>query len=173
MRDSRTLQGMARVRSGQAPAWPLVSGRRRRRGSAVNGGPRAFPEETRSAIDGGAVPPDTERAIPGPKREHASALSRLLRGGAVVTVNPNGCGLSPLETGCAGNPCRCRRRTTGKLPPGGHALVPPLPGPVDLRRGATASWSDSRDFCRCGQDIWLFRSQIGIRAGSRSPGSRR
>jgi len=29
---SRTLQGMARVRSGQAPAWPLSSGRSVRRG---------------------------------------------------------------------------------------------------------------------------------------------
>ena len=40
----RTLQGMARVRSGQAAAWPLVFGRRRHRGSAVNGGRRPFPE---------------------------------------------------------------------------------------------------------------------------------
>jgi hypothetical protein len=32
---SRTLQGMARVRSGQAPAWPLVSDRSVRRGSGV------------------------------------------------------------------------------------------------------------------------------------------
>ena len=32
---ARTLQGMARVRSGQAPAWPLVSGRSVRRGSRV------------------------------------------------------------------------------------------------------------------------------------------
>ena len=33
-----------------------------------------FPEETRRAIDGGGVPPHTERAIPGPKREHGFAL---------------------------------------------------------------------------------------------------
>ena len=32
---TRTLQGMARVRSGQAPAWPLVSDRSARRGSGV------------------------------------------------------------------------------------------------------------------------------------------
>jgi hypothetical protein len=32
---ARTLQGMARVRSGQAPAWPLVSDRSVRRGSRV------------------------------------------------------------------------------------------------------------------------------------------
>jgi hypothetical protein len=32
---ARTLQGMARVRSGQAPAWPLSSGRSVRRGSRV------------------------------------------------------------------------------------------------------------------------------------------
>ena len=29
---TRTLQGMARIRSGQAPAWPLASGRSARRG---------------------------------------------------------------------------------------------------------------------------------------------
>ena len=33
--SARTLQGMARVRSGQAPAWPLVSDRSVRRGSGV------------------------------------------------------------------------------------------------------------------------------------------
>ena len=32
---ARTLQGMARVRSGQAPAWPLFSDRSVRRGSRV------------------------------------------------------------------------------------------------------------------------------------------
>jgi hypothetical protein len=32
---ARTMQGMARVRSGQAPAWPLVSDRSVRRGSGV------------------------------------------------------------------------------------------------------------------------------------------
>jgi hypothetical protein len=32
---ARIVQGMARVRSGQAPAWPLVSGRSARRGSGV------------------------------------------------------------------------------------------------------------------------------------------
>jgi hypothetical protein len=64
---ARALQGMARVRSGQAPAWPLSSDRRRHRGSAVNGGRRPFPEETRSAIDGGGVPPHTKRAISGPE----------------------------------------------------------------------------------------------------------
>ncbi len=32
---ARTVQGMARVRSGQAPAWPLVSDRSVRRGSRV------------------------------------------------------------------------------------------------------------------------------------------
>ena len=34
-KPTRTVQGMARVRSGQAPAWPLVSGRSVRRGSGV------------------------------------------------------------------------------------------------------------------------------------------
>ena len=34
---ARTVQGMARVRSGQSPAWPLVSGRRGCRGSDAQG----------------------------------------------------------------------------------------------------------------------------------------
>ena len=34
---ARTVQGMARVRSGQALAWPLVSGRRGCRGSDAQG----------------------------------------------------------------------------------------------------------------------------------------
>ena len=34
-KPTRTLQGMARARSGQAPAWPLVSDRSVRRGSRV------------------------------------------------------------------------------------------------------------------------------------------
>ena len=34
---TRSLQGMARARSGQAPAWPLVSGRRGCRGSDAQG----------------------------------------------------------------------------------------------------------------------------------------
>jgi hypothetical protein len=34
---ARTVQGMARVRSGQAPAWPLVSDRRGCRGSDAQG----------------------------------------------------------------------------------------------------------------------------------------
>jgi hypothetical protein len=59
-----TLQGMARARSGQAAAWPLVSDRRGCRGSAVKGGRRPFPKETRSALDGGGAPPDSERASP-------------------------------------------------------------------------------------------------------------
>lgn len=42
-----TLQGMASVRSGQAPAWLLVPDRRRHRGSAVKCGRRSFPEQCR------------------------------------------------------------------------------------------------------------------------------
>jgi len=49
--SARTVQGMARVRLGQAPAWPLVPDRRGHKDSAVEGGRRPFPEETRSALD--------------------------------------------------------------------------------------------------------------------------
>jgi hypothetical protein len=34
-KPTRTVQGMARVRFGQAPAWPLASGRSVRRGSRI------------------------------------------------------------------------------------------------------------------------------------------
>jgi hypothetical protein len=70
--SARTLQGMARVRSGQAPAWPLASDRRRYRGSAVKGGRRSFPEETRSALDGGGY----RRTLSGPSSD--SSLTRTL-----------------------------------------------------------------------------------------------
>jgi len=67
---TRTLQGMARVRSGQAPAWPLVSDRR--------GLQRLRPSR---------APPDTERAIPGPWTHHGFAPprppARSLRPGAI------------------------------------------------------------------------------------------
>ena len=86
-----TVQGMVRVRSGLAPAWPLFSGRRWHRGSAVNGGRRSFPEETRSAIDGGGVQPHTERAIPGSEPGQAYCIfARCVIMGRVVTVKP-GC----------------------------------------------------------------------------------
>ena len=62
------------VRAGSCLA--SVSGRRRHRGSAVNGGRRPFLEETRSAIDGGGVPPHTERAIPGPSVSTADSAAR-------------------------------------------------------------------------------------------------
>ena len=62
----RTLQGVACLQPGQARAWPLVSDQRRHKGSAVDGGRRPFLAETRSAIDGGGVPPHTQRAKPGP-----------------------------------------------------------------------------------------------------------
>ena len=41
----------------------------------LKGGRRPFPKETRSVLDGGGAPPDTERAIPGPRPYHGSAPS--------------------------------------------------------------------------------------------------
>jgi hypothetical protein len=61
-----TLQGMARVRFGQARAWPLVADRRGCSGSAVRGGQKPFPKETQRALDGGGASPHTKRTIPGP-----------------------------------------------------------------------------------------------------------
>ena len=74
---TEACRGWVRVRSGQAPAWPLTSDRRQSRGSGVKGGRRSFPEETRSALDGGGEPPHAQRAIPGfePYQDSASDLS--------------------------------------------------------------------------------------------------
>ena len=57
---------MARVRSGQARPgpWSLAGGGVE--APTLKGGRRPFPKETRSALDGGGAPPDTERAVPGP-----------------------------------------------------------------------------------------------------------
>ena len=72
-----TLQGMARVRSGQAPAWPLVSGRSVRRGSGVKRDfactftrhflPYARCPAVTVTLDAGGGDTYTQRAIPGPK----------------------------------------------------------------------------------------------------------
>ena len=77
------LQGMARGRSGQAPAWPLASDRRGCRGSDAQGvGPKdAFCEAVLERILGCPLmveghPPDTVRAIPGSWLRRCSASSR-------------------------------------------------------------------------------------------------
>ncbi len=72
---ARTVQGMARVRSGQAPAWPLVSGRSVRRGSGVKREfACTFAQELSSRIrcpaatvtlETGGADTYTQRAIPG------------------------------------------------------------------------------------------------------------
>jgi hypothetical protein len=51
--------------SGQAPAWPLGFWPEGVQAPTLKSGRRSFPKETRSALDGGGAPPDTERAIPG------------------------------------------------------------------------------------------------------------
>ena len=84
---ARTLQGMARVRSGQAPAWPLSSDRSVRRGSRVK---REFActftrhfspvlvvlrSQSRLRLEGRDT--DTQRAIPGAEPSHGSCTFRL------------------------------------------------------------------------------------------------
>jgi len=87
-KPTRTLQGMARVRSGQAPAWPLVSVRSARRGSRVK---RDF-----ACTLAGAFPPvlvvlraqsrlrleGRTRTLSGPSPDLTSSLSGLLRDSA-------------------------------------------------------------------------------------------
>src|SRR5262245_38103763 len=82
---------MARVQSGQARAWPLAPDRRRYRGSVVKGGRRSFPEETRSALDRGGVPPHTQRAIPGPRPSQDPCSFRALGPGSVLQLLVSWC----------------------------------------------------------------------------------
>jgi hypothetical protein len=85
-----------------------------------------FRKETRSAIDGGGVPPHTERAIPGPKREHGSVLPRPRRRGPGGHRQFEECALSLPETGAREG-----------LPPSAQELpdtrLNPAPAP-DVRR---------------------------------------
>jgi hypothetical protein len=77
---THTVRGMARVRSGQAPAWPLVSDRRRCRGSAVKGGRKAISERKREApltVVGHA------RTLSGPSPDR-SVITAVIFSGCVV-----------------------------------------------------------------------------------------
>jgi hypothetical protein len=89
-KPTRTLQGMARVRSGQAPAWPLSSGRSARRDSRVKRDfactlAGAFPpvlvvlrEQSRLGLEG------RTRTLSGPSPDLTSSVSGLLRDSADV-----------------------------------------------------------------------------------------
>ena len=91
-----TLQGMARVRSGQAPAWPLSSGRSVRRGSRVKRDfactfTRQFPlvlivlrSESRLKLEGRA------RTLSGPSPELSAAR----------TLVPSVCTPAALSRAC-------------------------------------------------------------------------
>ena len=99
-----TVQGMARVRSGQAPAWPLVSGRSARSGSGVK---RDFPctltgtlppalvvlrAQSRLRLEGRVRTLSGPSPDPSPARTLAPSGVRGVMD-QVVTVKP-GCGLS-------------------------------------------------------------------------------
>jgi hypothetical protein len=81
---ARTLQGMARVRSGQAPAWPLASDRSVRSGSRVKRDfactltgpfppvPVALRAQSRLGLEG------RTRTLSGPSPDRTSSVSSLL-----------------------------------------------------------------------------------------------
>jgi hypothetical protein len=123
-KPTRTLQGMARVRSGQAPAWPLVSVRSVRRGSRVKRDfactlPGAFPPvlvvlraQSRLGLEG------QTRILSGPSPDLTSSVSGLLGELAYVhqarPQRPSCCpGLTAIAVGRP--PHRAR---------GGHAREP-------------------------------------------------
>ena len=80
---ARTLQGMARVRSGQAPAWPLSSVRSVRRGSSIK---RDF-----ACTFTGVFPPvpisqwsESRLMLEGRARTLSGPSPDLARGGAII-----------------------------------------------------------------------------------------
>jgi len=80
---ARTLQGMARVRSGQAPAWPLSSVRSVRRGPSIK---RDF-----ACTFTGAFPPvpisqwsESRLMLEGRTRTLSGPSPDLARGGAII-----------------------------------------------------------------------------------------
>lgn len=79
-----------------------------------------FPKETRSAIDGGGVPPDTQRAVPGPKP--SSALQPGREDGTVPLVV---CALVPFPAVTLPERCGRSMRFVGEVqsPPGLVALI--------------------------------------------------
>jgi hypothetical protein len=124
-KPTRTLQGMARVRSGQAPAWPLSSGRSVRRGSRVKRDfactlAGAFPpvlvvlrEQSRLGLEG------RTRTLSGPSPDLTSSVSGLLRDSADVRQARSRC----LRC-CPGVTLRAPGRPSHRAR-GGHNLTDP------------------------------------------------
>jgi len=102
---ARTLQGMARVRPGQAPAWPLSSDRSVRRGSGVKRDfactfTSYFPARARCpavtvTLEAGGADTYTQRAIPG-----SEANQRLLHPGWPHRARHRGPGGQSQTGGC-------------------------------------------------------------------------
>ena len=103
---ARTVQGMARVRSGQAPAWPSVSDRSVRRGSGVKRDVAyvhlaLFTCARRPAVtvtlEAGGADTDTQRAIPGSEPSQGSCTFGVspCRSTSLGDQCPRAAGLSP------------------------------------------------------------------------------
>ena len=109
-KPTRTVQGMARVRSGQAPAWPLVTDRSARRGSGVKRdfactftrrfSPCARCPAVTVALDAGGAGTYTTRAIlgPGPGQRPIRPRNFLARGHEATVTEARSC------------TCMCRRK---------------------------------------------------------------
>jgi hypothetical protein len=135
---ARTVQGMARVWSGQAPAWPLVSDRSVRRGSAVKNRREEFSVCEKSSgwavLEGGGADTYTQRAIPG-----ARAIEGHVEG-------PCSRPRSRLATaGYAA--CGCGR--SGLSPDFPAGLKTPCPGPVGARNGGIGPYGLRRMVRTC------------------------
>ena len=87
---ARTVQGMARVRSGQAPAWPLVSDRSVRSGLQGQARLRVYVDQCLSTCTGCLAAQSRlrlegrTRTLSGPSPDLTSSVSGLLRGLAHV-----------------------------------------------------------------------------------------
>jgi hypothetical protein len=143
---ARTLQGMARVRSGQAPAWPLVSDRSVRSGSRVK---RDF-----ACTLAGAFPPVLVSL---------RAQSRLRLEGRTPTLS----GPSPDLTSSVGllhDSAHLRQARSRRLPCYPGVAVTTLDRPPERARGG-------HDHDSGGRQLHLA-NLCGLPARTRSPRSR-
>jgi hypothetical protein len=134
-RDRPHLAGMAPVRSGQAPAWPLVSDRSVRRGSRVKCDftctlARCFPPvlvvlrtQSRLMLEG------RTRTLSGPSPDLTSSASGLF-GQRAVRVRDDNTGVRSSLDGGRGAPASAKRLAMGRCNRCPHGMVRVVLGQV-------------------------------------------